>query len=151
MCQQQFQDYWGSWFCSLPILLSQYNNILGEHESSLYLMGDEVKYWDIPIVIWKKGDVLGNCQSVSFSQRQEILEMHLEQIPKGDRYFSFWKVFLVTSEIYKLVNNTFAYSFAGKTPQDSFCTNFITVFSGKVPETTFTYNLTIQYLIELFQ
>jgi hypothetical protein len=34
--------------------LFQYNNILGEHEPSLYLRGDRVKYWDIPIVIGKE-------------------------------------------------------------------------------------------------
>jgi len=34
--------------------LPQDNNILGEHELSLYLRGDVVKYWDIPIVIGKE-------------------------------------------------------------------------------------------------
>jgi len=39
----------------------QYNKILGEHEGSLYLRRERVKYWDIPIVIgeWESvGDAL---------------------------------------------------------------------------------------------
>ena len=48
-------NYWESCFYSLPILLSQYNNILGEHEPFLYLRGDEVKYWGILIIIGQRG------------------------------------------------------------------------------------------------
>ena len=93
----------------------------------------------------------GTARAYHFPNSRRYWRCTSKRSQKVIASFLFGKVFLVTSEIYKLVNNTFAYSFAGKTPQDSFCTNFITVFSGKVPETTFTYNLTIQYLIELFQ
>jgi len=34
--------------------VSQYNNILEEHEPFLYLRGDEVKYCDISIIIGKR-------------------------------------------------------------------------------------------------
>jgi len=37
-----------------PIIFSQYNNILGEHEPSLYLRRVGVKYWDNPIVIGER-------------------------------------------------------------------------------------------------
>jgi len=53
--------------------LSQYNNILGEHESSLYLRGDGVKYWDIPIVNGERELYRGTAGVHSFSNSRRLL------------------------------------------------------------------------------
>ena len=61
------------------ILLQSPNNfvpiqfVLGEHESSLYLRGDRVKYWDISIVIGKRDIYWGTARAHSFSNSRSLL------------------------------------------------------------------------------
>jgi len=53
--------------------LPQDNNILGEHELSLYLRGDVVKYWDIPILIGEREMYWKTSGTHSFPNSRRLL------------------------------------------------------------------------------